>query len=288
MRVLFVIPHYANPDAAANREGRVHGSLTADLSPRVEALTACLTALHELFDPSRCVIHHGRKVAEWVEPAERCEVEVVVCTTQGPHLLAQLPATRRHYRHHETDAKPLLLGFACQRLLRDRLGSVDYYCYLEDDLILHDPWLFIKLRWFNHFVGDDKLLQANRYEAGMNGLAAKAYVDGDLRDAVTAGFQDVTDTPALAAEVLGVKMHFLRTKNPHSGCYFLNERQMRHWAAQPWFGEPDLRFIGPLESAATLGILRAFKVYRAAPANAEFLEVRHYGTGYLERLCPPT
>ena len=35
MRVLVVIPHYATTDAGHNPEGRVHGSLTADLSPRV-------------------------------------------------------------------------------------------------------------------------------------------------------------------------------------------------------------------------------------------------------------
>ncbi len=289
MRVLVVIPHYATPDAGHNPDGRVHGSLSPDLTPRVEALTACLSALHVLFDPSRCFIHHQRKIAERVEPAERVDLEVIICTTRGRHLLDRLPVVSpRYYLHHETDAEPLLLGFACHEVLRDRLGAHDYYCYLEDDLILHDPWWFIKLRWFNRVAGDDKLLQPNRYEAGLRDLAAKVYVDGDLRDGVTSGWQDVTDTPALAADVLGVRVEFRRTKNPHSGCFFLNERQMRDWASRPWFGERDLRFIGPLESAATLGILRTFKVYRPAPAHADFLEIRHYGTGYLDRLCPPS
>jgi hypothetical protein len=77
-----------------------------------------------------------------------------------------------------------------------------------------------------------------------------------------------------------------RTRNPHSGCFFLNARQMTHWAGQPYFGARESRFIGPLESAATLGLMRTFKVYRPAPANADFLEVQHAGTGYLERLRP--
>ena len=39
----------------------------------------------------------------------------------------------------------------------------------------------------------------------------------------------------------------------------------------------DTSFVGPLESAATLGIMRTFKVYKPARENANFLEVEHYG-----------
>jgi hypothetical protein len=59
---------------------------------------------------------------------------------------------------------------------------------------------------------------------------------------------------------------------------------MAHWAAQPYFLDRDTSFIGPLESAATLGIMRAFKVYKPAPPNAGFLEIQHFGTAYLSLL----
>jgi hypothetical protein len=72
--------------------------------------------------------------------------------------------------------------------------------------------------------------------------------------------------------------------NPHSGCFFLNARQMEHWAAQRHFLDRDSRLIGPLETAATLGVLRTFKIYRPAPINADFLEVQHFGTDYLRQL----
>jgi len=287
MRVLVAIPHYANPNSGHEPAGQVHGSLSVDPTPRIEALTECISSLHELFNPARCLINHGRKRAEWIEQTNTCKIEIVVCTTHGLHLLGRLPVEPRYYRHHETNAEPLFLGFECHKVLRDALGGFDYYCYLEDDLILHDPWLFIKLRWFNAYVGDDKLLQPNRFEAGLNAPAAKTYVDGDLPDSETSSFQDVTDTPPLTAEVMGTRVLFQRTKNPHAGCFFLNERQMRHWTAQPWFLDRDVRFVGPLESAATLGIMRTFRVYRSAPANADFLEVQHFGTNYLNQICPP-
>ena len=84
------------------------------------------------------------------------------------------------FAHRPTGAEPLYLGFECQAVLRERLGDYDYYCYLEDDLILRDPWFFLKLRWFNGHLGDEALLQPNRYEIARSGAAMKAYVDGEI------------------------------------------------------------------------------------------------------------
>ena len=46
--------------------------------------------------------------------------------------------------------------------------------------------------------------------------------------------------------------------------------------------------VGPLESAATLGVMRTFRVYKPADANAAFLELEHTGSGFLNRIKPPT
>jgi hypothetical protein len=285
MRVLFTIPHFARP-GAESADGRVYASAAADPGPRLRALADSLAALHQLFNALPCFIHHGTRSAHQSEPADLCSLDVVVCTTRGHHLLEQLPVDPRYYTHNPTDAEPLLLGFACHAVLRDRLGGYDYYCYLEDDLILHDPWFFRKLAWFNRHAGDERLLQPNRYEAGLGHMVPKVYVDGDLDPSVTSVFQNVQEGGPLAGEVMGVRVSFERTLNPHSGCFFLNARQMAHWVRQPHFRDHDSRFIGPLETTASLGIMRAFQVYRPAPANADFLEVQHTGIGYLERLCP--
>ena len=69
--------------------------------------------------------------------------------------------------------------------------------------------------------------------------------------------------------------------------FFLNARQMRHWVEQPYFLDRDWSFIGPLESAASLGIQRAFKVYKPALANADFLEIQHFGHAYLDMIGRP-
>jgi hypothetical protein len=286
MRVLFTIPHYVRPHPGGARGDRSYGSLAAETGPRVQALTACLSALHQQFRPAHCFIDHARATASAVPATVPQEIDVVLCTTQGCHVLDQLPFGNRYFTHHETAADPDLLGFTCHAVLREGLGRHDYFCYLEDDLILHDPGLFAKLAWFNRHAGDGCVLLPNRYEAGLNNLVPKVYIDGLLAEHVTAPFQDVRDSPPLALEALGVPTAFERTLNPHAGCFFLNAGQMEHWSRQPHFADRQSRFIGPLESAATLGVLRTFKVYKPGPANADFLEVQHFGTGYLSRLCP--
>ena len=75
-----------------------------------------------------------------------------------------------------------------------------------------------------------------------------------------------------------------RTSNPHSGCFFLNAAQMIAWANRGDFLDRATGFIGPLESAATLGIMRAFRVYKAAEDNAAFFEIEHFGTGFIRHL----
>ena len=180
MRILVAIPHYVRPTGDDRYAQRPHGALDGGPAPRIEALSACLTALHSLFHPEHCLIDHGRRHARLAPAAVPHFLDVAICTTGGRHILDQLPVAARYYTHHETAAPPELLGFACHDFLRERLGQYDYYCYLEDDMVLHDPWFFVKLAWFNATVGDDNVLQPNRFEAGLNHLVPKVYVDGAL------------------------------------------------------------------------------------------------------------
>ncbi len=213
--------------------------------------------------------------------------DVVVCTTSGKHLLDKLPLDSRYFTHHATAANPRLLGFECHAVLRDRLAAgYDYYCYLEDDLILRDPLFFTKLRWFTNQFGEDLLLMPNRFEVGRNQRVHKAFVDGPLRPGATSAFQDVTELHELTGEVLGSRVVFQRSTNPHSGSFFLNAPQMATWAAKPHFLDRDTNFIGPLESAATLGVMRTFRVYKPVAENASFLELEHSGTGFLSKIRP--
>jgi hypothetical protein len=279
MRILVAIPHYFAP-SPPGQPGK-HGSQGANAHVRALALERCIASLHRLLGPHQAMIHIG---ARRMMPAnnQSCgEVHVVVCTAGNRHTLEKLSIDTSLYHHFPCEAEPTLLGFQCHRVMRDRWGNYDYYCYLEDDLILHDPWFFEKLNWFNRHVGKGSLLQPNRFEHGTKPADRKVYVDGDLAPRVTERFQDVSQQPVLNSTVMGVAVQFRRALNPHSGCFFLNAEQMQHWSNQPHFGREDTSFVGPLESAATLGIMRTFRIYKPAPQQANFLEVEHHGDQFV-------
>lgn len=277
MRILFTIAHFYNPSG----DGK-HASQRNDPQPRLNALTACVTSLQALYGKSQCMIHIGECATIPANQAQSHEIDIVICTTQGYHLLPQLPVQPRSFMHHATKCEPLLLGFECQAVLRACLDKYDYFCYLEDDLILHDPWFFNKLNWFTRHGGSGNLLQPNRYEVSPQGAVFKSYIDGDLTASATAKFQNVEEQPQLVGKIMEQPISFERALNPHSGCYFLNAEQMAYWTKQSHFLDRDTSFVGPLESAATLGIMRTFRVYKSTSAHANFLEIQHFGASFLK------
>lgn len=279
MRILFSVAHFFRPDS----EGK-HASQSEDPRPRLLALSQSLGALHQLFGKSQNIINIGQRLAYPANKPQAHDLDIVVCTTKDDHLLNHLPLPFHFYKHHPTQAEPLQLGFECQAVLRDCLGQYDYYCFLEDDLILHDPWFFIKLNWFNQQGNDQCLVQPNRYEVSRQNLICKAYIDGDLAPRVTAPFQNVNEQQELKGQILGIPITFRRALNPHAGCYFLNANQMAHWASQPYFLDRDTSFVSPLESAATLGIMKTFRIYKTLPEQASFLEIQHFGTAFLSMI----
>ena len=121
----------------------------------------------------------------------------------------------------------------------------------------------------------------HRYEISAKEALHKLYIDGPVRPDFTARWQDVNDRRMLSAEFLGQKISFERWSNPHSGCFFLTAQQMTRWAESPTFGDGDCSFAGPLESAASLGIMKQFRIYKPESNHAGFFEVQHLHNRYL-------
>ena len=286
MRVVFAIPHFYKPPADAALPAGVeplHGSNARSAENRVEAIARCLVSLHRTFGGRQSFIG---------APSQPCngaiasQIDIVVCTTGGHHLISRLP--QGLFRHHETNAEPMFLGYSCHEVLADKLGRYDYYCFLEDDILVSDALFFWKQAWFNRMLGDRAVLQPHRFETHDRAPAQKLYIDGPIRDPTIAPrFQDKSIRPRARGSVLGVNVGFERIDNPHSGCFFLTEAQMRRWSEQPYFLDRAADFWGPLESAATLGVMRTFEVYKPALENAGFLEVHHLDHRYLGRNVRP-
>ena len=167
------------------------------------------------------------------------------------------------------------LGHAARGFLADRLGSYDWYGFLEDDLRLHDPWFFTKLAWFISEAGDNKVLLPNRFEMSVAWRTRKVYADGPLSPQQSGPWSNDRGPKTLTGRVLGRTISFRRASNPHAGCWFLTQAQMKRFAAAAHFMDKQSTFIGPLESAATLSLLRSFPIYKPALDCADFLEIEH-------------
>jgi hypothetical protein len=152
---------------------------------------------------------------------------------------------------------------------------------MEDDLWIGDPYFLTKISWFSRSFGDEAVLLPHRYELATAEPLHKLYIDGPVRPDFTAKWQDVEDRRTLESEFLGAPAAFERWTNPHSGCFFLNAAQMEKWASSPSFLDGDCSFAGPLESAASLGVMKNFRIYKPVYGNAGFLEIRHLHNRYL-------
>jgi hypothetical protein len=274
LKTLIVIPHAYLP----HRPGTaLYGSERTDAGTRAAALLRCVSALQQHFGARQHLVDDGSdpRCNRSLESA----LEIVVCTTGRDHLADTIP--RHLIYHHNTMLDPRRLGFACQAILRDNAGRFDWFGYLEDDCEITDPLLFSKLGWFNSQFGPNALLQPNRFEISTGRVVHKLYIDGPIPGAAPPA--SPPGPVRLEATALGRRWRFRRVSNPHSGCFFADPGQMARLAADPAFGHYSKAFIGPLESAATLPLIRNFAVYKPALDNAGFLEMRHLDQRLLDR-----
>jgi hypothetical protein len=272
MRVLVVIPHFfrAIDPQATNRSHRGDAR-----DERLRALIATVAALHQAFGAGVYGLDHFNRAAWQAEGAGERMLDIVVCTTGDAHLLDELPMLRPLLHHHASVVEPLMLGFECHRVLRDARGRYDYYAYVEDDIVVTDPLFFKKRRLFDDAFGPEALLQPNRYEARPDGPVQKLYVDYHLTPARTRSYQNLADQPRLELPFLGETVAFERSAYPSAGCFFLNADQMARWVESPGFLDGDVSYLSPLDSAATLSIMKAFRIYKPVLEQASFLEVLH-------------
>jgi hypothetical protein len=207
--------------------------------------------------------------------AQAC-IEVVVNSFPGRHIVPSLPEYQRARTtvRELPEAEPMYLGYLAQDEFASRIDEAEWFLYLEDDLVMTDGLVLEKLAYFNDRTPDDAVLMPNRYEMWQG---RKVYIDnmpwkpGDL------AWNRLT-----LVNIEGWK--FAEVENPHSGCYYLSQSQLRRWVrtGRRWYGLES--FSGPREAAATGCLQECFRLYKPHPGNPGFLEVRHLGTKYSEFL----
>jgi len=284
MKVLVTIPHFFDSSIKLG-----YGSTTAPAAERLASLKACIQGLQETVGPRQAsllfmhapVEGRGNGRLAKVNDFSPKMLDIAVCTTGSSHLIGDDLPPGISFHHVQTGVQPMLLGFACHKVLQEMLGKYDWYCYMEDDLFLSDPLFFAKLKWFTDVFGAGALLQPHRFETSGNPALHKLYIDGPVKKDFSSKWQDISTDSKLVEKSLGRDFVFERPSNPHSGCFFLNASQMETWAKAPHFLDGDTSFAGPLESAASLGIMKTFRIYKPAANSAGFLEIRHLANRYL-------
>jgi hypothetical protein len=175
----------------------------------------------------------------------------------------------------------------------DARNVYDVFAFSEDDLRPSGGDMIPRILAFQDDYGWRRVLFPNRFEWNPRGPALKTYIDGMLRPGLLAPFEAALPDERFLKDRQGAKpLTFQRATNPHCGFFAITAEQLTHWMAQPQFGDQDCSFISPLESAATLGILKTFPIYKPFGRDMGWLEIEHLDTRFsgmnLPGRPPPT
>ena len=278
MRILVAVVHYWDPAGSGH-----HGSLRPNPRPRIEAFQRQLLAFMRL-SHRQAQLTMETLTADPANKAFQHQIDIKVITDGEHHVLDQLdPPFRGLFQMVVVKPEsPTHLGFAAQRFLASRLEEAyDLYAYFEDDLIILDPGFFQKIDWFRRQAGSDCVLLPHRIEfSNVPDVVDRFFIDGPIaEDELRRVIPD--PSPSIGSPYPGGTVYFESPRNPHSGCFVLSAQQLQHWLQQAWWQDGDSSLISPLESAASLGITKTFRVFKPAMANASWLELQHWGTNFL-------
>ncbi len=278
MRILVAIVHHWNPKGS----GR-HASLRPDPNPRKYGLQSQLLALRRLAHLQGTVDFSTLKIKP-VNNGLGHVIDVKVIT-DGTNSVLELLDERYSDLYEEVVTNPensLKLGFEAQVYLASQLDKkYDFYCYMEDDLVIHDPLFFHKISWLNQELGNHLVILPHRMEFyDWPNQIDKLYIDGPVPENDLASLIPNPPKPFLAGSPAG-KIRYESPLNPHAGCFFLTHSQLKHWTKQTFWQDGDTSYVSPLESAATLGIAKTFTLYKPAFEYAAWLELQHWGTSFI-------
>jgi hypothetical protein len=269
MRVIVVIVHYFHPEPHSG-----YSSLNAGRHGNRQAVVrSVLATWRHVFGASRAAFNVEKSAFEIIEPPDH--VTVCVLTTQGRHLLDADFCQRHEITMVERNIdNPRYLGFEAANLFAEARHQFDLFVYSEDDLLVQDPLFLQKACWFIQRFGHKRLLMPNRFEWNPDGPAFKTYIDGDIARWATEKWW-LPDDELLTADALGGRLVFRRARNPNSGMHLLTREQLLCWMDRPHWDDRDTSFVGPIESAANLGALKTFSIYKPSDNSVSFLEVEH-------------
>ena len=162
--------------------------------------------------------------------------------------------------------------YASQKLL-EQANEYDIICYMEDDILIEDRDFFSKLIYLDRQTDGTIAFMPHRceYIPGRGDVILSGDPDGGRPDLFWDTGEKVSINWPLKNKV------FYRATNPHSGCYFLTQRQALrvrdHWESKQWVS--NFQLAGPLEQAGSGLLLPILKIMKPIPSQYRFLMVHH-------------
>jgi hypothetical protein len=278
LRVRVVMPHYfrEQPEGSGYGSGRRGQRLARGL--------ALGRALHALLALQRSeqdlVLNIGRRHLDRTPPLSSggrtlapLQLELNVFTHGGHALQEILALFTGQIRLHQVELEdPRTLALAARDFLIAAEPAADLHLYLEDDLVIDDPLFVDKQLWFLQRCSHRAVLMPHRQERIPGRGGQRLLVDGPLRDEFIGRFTKPQTQVAKGRFWTGEEVSFDRSANPHSGLFCLDRLQVEQLRGTAL---PREGFIGPLETAATLTVLRHFDVLKPSLASRQFLRVEH-------------
>jgi hypothetical protein len=270
MRVLLVVPHFFKAIEKSSHSSNNIGYKDY----RKKSLDRLLLSWRAHFSEV-ATIDFPTKTFN-IKPPSISKLDITLLTNDVNHLLEK--STLDFYQCKQINVEctnPKMLPFASYQIFERELENYDWFVYSEDDLLISDALFFNKQQIFQYEFGYKRLLQPNRYELNREGPRFKTYIDGDQSDVFyKTSIKNLPDHDQLIQNLNSYEIQYRRAKNPHSGFFCLSRERLKYWMSKDYFINLDCSFVSPLESAATLGILRTFSIYKPE-SNRGFLEIEH-------------
>ena len=288
MRILLTIAHFFRAE-----EGSNHSSTDAHRrDQRAAAIRSVIDAWRGHYGPVSAINVWQKRFEPMIGVAD--QLDIIVLVNGDNHLLDADYCRSRGVRLYDAKLEnPRMLGFTAHKLFADARNVYDVFAFSEDDLRPTGGDMIPRILAFQEDFGWRRVLFPNRFEWNPRGPALKTYIDGMLRPGLLAPFEAALPDERFLKGRQGAKpLTFQRATNPHCGFFAITSEQLTHWMAQPQFGDQDCSFISPLESAATLGILKTFPIYKPFGRDMGWLEIEHLDTRFsgmnLPGRPPPT
>ena len=273
MKILLGIPHVFSP-----KEGSVYSS-QKESKRDIKRNALYQATLGNLIRHGREHFIHastgrgGEVITRSLETSEDIDLNIHLYTKPEASLINEIdPHPKLKIIIPDTNDYTQIPLFASCELLKEA-ENYDIVGYIEDDLFIEDHDFFKKILYLDKQSNSNYAFIPHRceYIPRLGDVILSGDPDGGRPDLFWDTGEKI-NIPWIFNEIT-----FYRATNPHSGCYFLTQRQAinvkNYWEEKNWIS--DFELSGPLEQAGSGMLLPILKIMKPIPADFKFFMIKH-------------